>query len=275
MDPEDIVADPNTPDPALVADPAADPVLAADPADPPTPPAVTPEPPSKRVADNPLLSTLAELRARDAQRETEMAKLRQEAADARQLAERLAKGDKPDSTPLVAPRTPPAPDDAEIDRRAAQRVFERDVASVSATGAREFGAEWQKTINGLNAIGIDNNFLAQVIDVDREVAHAVLQDLGEDLERAARLVKLTPTQRIAEFTRMADAKTKKAEPAPPPPAPEPKAAPKAVVSKAPPPAPAITPRTMKPPGDWRYSDDDDTFHRGFDTMIKERPGMRR
>ena len=198
-DETDTPIDPATPDPGALADPPpADPALAADPADAPPPPV---EPPARRgVADNPLLGTLAELRARDAQRETEMTKLRQENADARALAERLSRGDVKDREipPEIIKRwdadrrAPPASDDAEVDRRAAERVFQRDVAAVSATGSREFGAEWQKTISGLNAVGIDNNFLAQVIDVDKEQAYAILHDLGQDLERAVHLAKLTP-----------------------------------------------------------------------------------
>ena len=73
---------------------------------------------------------------------------------------------------------------------------------------------------------------------------------------------------------MADAKSKKADP---PPAPDPKPAPVVArtVSRAPPPAPTVTPRTTRPEPDWRYSDDDDRWNRGFDENAKQRAQTRR
>jgi hypothetical protein len=234
--------------------------------------AVEPEPGKKpKRKDDPLVAEITKLRARVREGETIQETLRREAADARALAERLAKRDGGDG----APKSPPAPsqalDDAEVDRRAEHKLFLRDVAHMRQIGEEAFGkGDFDAVVQNLTAYGADNDeFIRQVMAVDRSNAHALLKEIAEDPARAIGLVNMNPTQRIAELTRMSIG-SKTAKVAPEAPA---KPASKAI-SAAPKPAPAIS-SSSSTAVDWRSDKaTDKEFDAGFDEMMKRRAARR-
>lgn len=252
--------------PAPVVEAVAEPVPAAEPE-----PAPAPKP---RVAD-PLINTITGLRSKNREMEAENERLRREAADAKALADRLSKGDK--TEPAPQPTRQPAPDDAEIDRRAEYKLFLRDVEGVRSRGMQEFGPQFNDTIRALGAVGADTDqFVQQVMAVDPEQAHLLLNSLAQDLGATAELVNMDPARRVAKLTRMAMAATAKTDPAPapaaiPPTAPSP---PAARTSRAPAPAPIITPSAAKTI-DWRDDKASDAeFSRGWDEHMKQRHARR-
>lgn len=257
-------------DPAKVAAPAA-PGLAPAPVvtDPAAPtadaaPAVEPaQPPKPQMVP---VTVVAELRGKARSLENELAQARREAADARALAERLTAGNKGTEPAASAPaavapavRTPapssaPSADD-DVNRRAEYLIFQRDVAAVRDAGMAQYGQQFVDTIRALAAYGADDDtFVSQALAVARGnnvPAHVLLHDLAQDGEKTVALVTMTPTQRIAELTRMAmaqaaakttDPKTADAKTAAPAAATELKPA----VSKAPAPKPALAPVAAAP-----------------------------
>jgi len=243
---------------------------------------VTPEPvaaesapapapaPKPRVAD-PLINTITGLRSKNRENETRIERLERENAEYRAITERLAKGDKVDPAPTPQPPRPPAPDDAEIDRRAEYKLFVRDVEGVRGRGYQQYGQQrFEDAIRALGAVGADNNeFVQQVMEVDPDNAHALLHDIAQDLSVANELVNMTPGKRVAKLTRMAMAASAKTDPVPAP-EPAPKAAAASKVSKAPAPAPAITPSAAKTV-DWRSDDASmEEFSRGWEDNMKAR-----
>lgn len=248
------------------------PVIAIEPqVEEPIEPAIEPEAKPAKKPPDPLISEITKLRARVRDEEAKTEQARKEAADARALADRLAKGDgtgealKP---PAPSPRTL---DDAEIDRRADYKLFLREVADMRQIGETSFGKdEFNGVVQSLAAYGADNDeFIRQVMAVDRGNAHGLLKDIAEDPARAIGLVNMNPTQRMAELTRMSIAtKTKTAEPKV-----DAKVTPRAI-STAPKPAPAISSSTSATP-DWRTDKaSDEDFTKGFNEMLKNRHARR-
>ena len=228
--------------------------------------------PAKKSVD-PLISEITKLRARLREEEGEKEKLRREATDARALADRLAKGEGADGKPNASQQPAQTLDDAEIDRRADYKLFLREVADMRQVGETAYGKdEFGGVVQSLSAYGADNDeFIRQVMAVDRSNAHAILHDLADDPARAIGLVNMNPTQRIAELTRMSIAS--KATRAPETAAPARTAAPKAI-SAAPKPAPAISASTTKQV-DWRSdAASEEEFTRGFQEMLKGRQARR-
>ena len=232
-----------------------------------------PEPEKKpKRKDEPLVAEITKLRARLRENETVAETLRREAADARALAERLAKGEGGDGTAKAAHAPSQSLDDAEVDRRADYKLFLRDVASMRQQGEEAFGkGEFDGVVQNLAAYGADNDeFIRQVMAVDRSNAHVMLKDLADDPARAIGLVNMNPTQRIAELTRMSiNSKAGKSVEL----APVAKVAPKAI-SAAPKPAPAIS-ASSSTTVDWRSDKaSDDEFTKGFNDMLKNRRARR-
>lgn len=147
-----------------------------------------------------------------------------------------------------AERTSPAPqptasDDAEIDRRAEHKLFVRDVDAMRQEGLKSYGAQFMEAIQALNAVGAANDdFVAQVLAVDKANAHSLINGLAHDLEKAASLVRMDPARRIAELTRMSMAQAAATPKTEAKPAPEPKPA----LSRAPAPKPSIAPLAAAP-----------------------------
>jgi hypothetical protein len=261
---------------AAAADAAADPQLPLD------------IPPTPTRSDKPFIDTITGLRAKTREIETENARLRQEAADARALAERLAKqngGTAPAPVTTPAPAIAPAPfsDDADVDRRADYKLFLRDVNAMRSSGFQQFGPSFGENIKALDAVGAaDDAFVSQVLAVDPANAHVLLHTLATDLEKTVSLVGMDPARRIAELTRLAmaatapktDATTTTVAP-PAPPAAAGKAPPaKSAVSRAPAPPPPVEPNTSKTI-DWRSDEaSDEEFTRGFNETMAKRVARR-
>lgn len=238
-------------DPPGDPDPAAEPVAPADPVAVDPEPAGDPEPapePEPKAAvprvSNPLIDTVTALRAKVREVETDAAQARREAQEARELLARQNAPKDPAAPPApAAPRSVASSLDEEVDRRAEHKLFVRDVGAVRDAAFKEFGTSFNESIRALGAYGADTDeFLSQVLAVDKPNAHHLLKAIADDPERAVSLVGMNPTARIAELTRMAMA----AAPAKtdPKPAADPKPAEpaKPAISRAPAPKPALTPR---------------------------------
>lgn len=258
----------DNPDPAAVPTDAAD-TSAVDAVETPVesgePPAS--EPPRKKAS--PLIAELTAQRARRREAEERAATAERKAADAQALLDRLTSRKEGEPAPAPTP-TPQAPDDAEVDRRAEYKLFLRDVEGLRSRGMAEFGADtFADTIKSLAAYGADNDgFVRAVMEVDRENAHKLLQEISQDEVRAIGLVNMTNTQRIAELTRMSIARqTKTAEPTK---GAEPKPAASSAISRAPRPAPAISASTSSESPRWSDKRSDKEFDKDFADWANKR-----
>jgi hypothetical protein len=245
--PDDVIAaDPvvDPVDPALVADPAAaapapaaDPIV-ADPAATPDP-APAPAPAHGNRGQTPWFQrTIAELRQEKREEKSAREAAEQRAADLAAIIERMQADPAAAATPKVAaPAAAPGTQDfaTAVKMQAAKDRLYEDTLAVRSAGEGAF-ADFGESLGILNAIGATNDdFVADVLAVDKAGAHKIFDKLAKDQEKAASLVGMDSRRRIAELTRMADAlKT----PEPKPAAPEPKPA---AISKAPAPAPRVSP----------------------------------
>lgn len=242
--------------PALAA---VDPPVAVDPPEPA--PAVDPAKPlPPKWAIDEITRERTARRTETAARESAEAKLR----DAEAMLERLQKGEK---TPAVASAraADPSPDRYNADVAAAasrQRMYE-DAEQVVSVGQRTF-KNFNESLNVLTALGVTNDdFVGDLIAVDKANAHVMVDKLAKDPERAVQISKMSPKARISELTRMAMSEE------------QPKVAavaervPKvAAVSKAPAPKPALDPAGANP-ADWMSDEaDDETFFQGFKRKYK-------
>ena len=251
-----------------------------------TPPAATadahqdaPEPKEPSSQANPWLKRLGEQTAKIRETEERLAAAERRAQEAEALAQRMQAAQQPQSTqqPSQGQQTPtlttPASDEtrrAEIQREAQRQRFIEDTVEVRNRGYAQFGGAWNETLNILNSLGATSDeFVADVMAVDKAAAHEIFATLSKDPEKLTNLTSMNSRQRIAEITRLTMAS--KASPAPTP-APAPK-----ITSKAPPPPPPIEPSSSKPkePGHWRTdAASDEEFHRGFDEMAVARSRRR-
>jgi hypothetical protein len=193
------------------------------------------------------------------------------AAEAEALAERLRAGnDSP--TRQEPPSTRQEPDrQAEIRREAAAMRLAEDSMEVRNRGIAEYGASFVESLGILQAVGaVTDDFVSDVLAVDKSNAHKIFDTIAKDPERAATLAAMSSRQRIAELTRMSVAQTTpKADPEPTQAATLPK-----FTSKAPAPPPRIEP-TASQVVDWRSDKaSDDEFTRGFEEMMKKRTARR-
>lgn len=274
VDPGNIV------DPAVMA--AADPALAADPPAPDpaleTPPAAQPN-----VADverRSFINQLTELRTRLRDTESEAAKQRREAQEARDLAERLARGDK-DAPAASAAKPAPRPGDPDWDTAVQQAAAsQRRVEAVTdaiAEGRRSIGNVFQDSLKALDAYYGDDalNIASAAVSIDKAKAHQILHTIGQDPDLAMRLGNMDPTQRIVELTRMsmAAAAPAKTDPKTLAAAATPAAAaatPPKKVSAAPPPPPPVEPSASKVV-DWRDDKASDSeFAKGWEENMANR-----
>lgn len=262
-----------TPPPAAADPPEPAPVVADPPAE-PSEPAPEPKEHGNKGQTPWFLKRIAEESAKreDAQRRADDADRR--AREALAMLERAQQGQQPPSDQRApAPRqADPGPDfqTAVRSEAAKQRLYE-DTVDVRNAGMRQFGASFHEALGTLTAIGAtQDDFVADVLAVDKANAHAILNKLAADPEMAANLVGMDSKRRIAELTRLSmNAPTAaKTEPAPKAPA-----APRQV-SKAPPPAPPVEPSASKIV-DWRADEaSDDEFDKGFNEMMEKRQARR-
>lgn len=226
-----------------------------------------------------IIDELTRLRADRREADGRIAAAERQASEFRELAERLAQG-KPEGSPApAAPRQEQArgsdPDLQVLVRReaAAQRLSEaRD--DIIRNGYKDFGGtKFDEAANILAAMNCTtDDFITDVLAVDRSNAHKTLASLASDPENAARLARMDSRSRIAELTRMTMAAPAAiAEAAP---AAGAKAPPKQV-SRAPAPAPSVEPSASKVV-DWRSDDVSDAeFSKAWDENQAKRFANRR
>jgi len=186
-------------------------------------------------------------KAQQAQARADAAERR--AAEAEALATRLqANGDA--AKPVADGQQPRATqdNDAAVLAKAEQLRFFEDTVEVKNRGLSEYGAAFTDTLNVLNAVGAaSNDFVADVMAVNKAEAHKIFKQIADNPEKAVMLASMSSRQRIAELTRMTiAAQTKEPDPAAAEAAKAAAAAaatgvPAARVSKAPAPAPRIDP----------------------------------
>jgi hypothetical protein len=255
------------PDPVIepVVEPVVDPVVVepvVDVLEPTVEVEAAPEP--KAPLPKWMLDRIAEAQRNEAtaRQATEVEKRR--ATEAEALAARLQKGE----TALV--QQPPQQADPVLVNQAAQKILmDQARQQIIKDGYAAFtGPRFDEMANILGAVGcVNDEFIADVLAVDRPNAHKTLAALAAEPETAARLASLDSRSRIAELTRITMAKAAVIEP------PAPKPAPK-VVSKAPPPPPVVEPSASKVI-DWRADEtSDEDFTRGFEETMKKRSGRR-
>lgn len=177
------------------------------------------------------------------------------AADAEAMLERLQNANRE-----IEP-TPPK--NTNIDdlvlARAAKLKLDDDRKALVSAGATAFGTEaFNEAAELAAAYGcVSDEFVRDVLAVDRSKAHEIYMELAKDPEKATSLANMDSRNRIAALTRMTMTTPAKVEPA------KPTLAPAKQISKAPAPPPPIEPSATKTVP-W-YSDDasDADFDKGF------------
>lgn len=161
------------------------------------------------------------------------------ANDLQAIIERLQVGQADPAAPAAAAQ-PPTDFNTAVQAEAARQRLYDDILIVKAAGLKDF-PDFNQSLGILTALGATNDdFVSDVLAVDKSSAHVILDKLAKDPEKAASLVTMDSRRRIAELTRMAVV-SNPAAPAPaaaPSVAPAPPAAP---VSRAPAPAPRVVP----------------------------------
>ena len=185
----------------------------------------------------------------------------QRAADFEQMIKRMQAGEKP---------APVAPARGEQDqerfqaavRQEAQHIrLKEDSTAVLNAGMAQF-PDFSDTLSILNSLRVTNDdFVMDLLAVDKTNAHVLLDKLAKNPERAAAFAKMDSRARTAELTRMAmvDQQPKtQTQQAGAPVTPKP-----AKVSAAPPPKPPINPVATNP-NDWMSDEvSDEQFYAGF------------
>ncbi len=274
MDPETIVLEqPQTAQEPAPAEPAI-PVAANEPE-----PVQEPAAPAADPAKKPwYIERLSHESARARQAEEARAAAERRAAEAEALARELQAragtanpnpGQAPAAQPPVQTRT--APDfETAVQREAAQRMMAQSRTDIINQGYATFGkARFDDTANILAAVGaVGDDFLSDVLAIDRANAHKTLAAIASDPENASRLAQMDSRTRIAELARMTFAAQPAA--AEPKPAPAPKQA-----SKAPAPAPSLTPAATRTVDGYDDKASDEEFTRQFNERMKARGARRR
>lgn len=246
MDPKNQTADPNaSSDPAVVADPnvgssAQEPGATENAGDPTKPHGNAGKTPWYMTRINEETNKRREL-------ENQAADAMRRANDAEALLSRLQQDDKAPAGEQQPKRQGPTQEQYanDIMREASRLRFYEDSAAVKTAGVAKFGASFSDMLNTLTAIGATtDDFVLDVLTVDKVNAHVILKTLADEPERAASLAGMNSRQRIAELTRMAMAEPQKGGRAAQD---EPTAR---AVSRAPAPKPIIQPSASANEGDW-------------------------
>jgi len=192
-------------------------------------------------------------RAREALAAREAAERR--AADAEALLARMQGGQKADGQQqqvTAQPQRQAVPQDQyqrDVIQQAERLNLYQNSNDVKQAGFSTFGAGFGDVLQTLTAVGAtSDDFVYDVISVDKANAHVLLEKLAQDPDVAVNLVNMHPRQRIAELTRMAMKEGKpganarqgggeqQAKPA--------------AISRAPAPKPAIEPSAPAGEADW-------------------------
>lgn len=181
----------------------------------------------------------------------------QRAKDLEAIIERMQANPTAVPPPGPAVRQPAKqPDDfsAAVKAQAAHDRFIEDTLGVRQAGITKF-PDFLESLRILEAVGVtsSDDFVADVLAVDKGTAHEIFDKLAKDPEKAASLVGMDSRRRIAELTRMADAPKPEPKPAvaeaPKPAAP--------AISRAPAPKPAVSPLAAAPDVDPTTPDGND------------------
>lgn len=214
------------PEPQPEPEPEPEPVVAE----------VKPEPSAPKQAPW-FQRVIAEVREEKRQERTAREAAEQRAADLQAIIERMQGGEKADPVAVKPPAAAPDFNSAVKAEAAKQRLYD-DTLAVRTAGETEF-KDFNESLQVLNAIGATNDdFVSDLLAVDKAGAHKLLDKLAKDPEKAASLVGMDSRRRIAELTRMADAPKTEVKPV--------AEAPKPAISKAPAPKPAISPLAAGP-----------------------------
>lgn len=259
-----------TPDPAAVADAAA--VAAAAAAAQGETPAAEPDPaaPPAPVKKPWYLDRISEESGKRQSAEERAAVAERRAQEAEAVAARLAAGKEPPAAP-TGERAAIQP---EAVRAEAEKLrFYEDTVDVKNRGLSEYGAAFTDTLAVLNAVGAaSNDFVADVMAVNKADAHKLFKQIADNPEKAVMLASMTSRQRIAELTRMTIAAPKPADPIVP--AAPAAAVPAARVSRAPEPAPRIDPNASKVVDGYSDEASDEEFTKKFNERMEKRSGRR-
>lgn len=235
-------------DPPAAADPAIDPPAEPAAVDPPVaadPPAPAPAAHGNKGQAPWFQRVIAEVREDKRQSDARAEAAERRAADLAAIVERMQAGGDlaaaaaAGAAPKPAARTAPPEQDfnAAVKAQAAKDRLYEDTMAVRQAGEGEF-ADFNQSLGVLTAIGAtSDDFVSDVLAVDKAGAHKIFDKLAKDPEKAATLVGLDSRRRIAELTRMADAPKTEVKPAAA--VIEPK--PAAIISRAPAPKPAANP----------------------------------
>lgn len=200
----------------------------------------------------PVKVMLERVGAKDAQ----LTAAERRAAEAEALVERLQNTNR--ETELTAPQKPANIDDLVAARATALRLRD-DRAAIIDAGNKKFGSEsFNEAAEIAAACGcVSDEFVSDILAVDRVNAHEIYMDLAKDPAKATSLAGMDSRNRIAALTRMTMTTPAKTE------LPKPSLAPTKQVSKAPAPPPPVDPSASKTVV-W-YSDDasDAEFDKGF------------
>jgi hypothetical protein len=155
----------------------------------------------KRISEITAARRAAEQRAAEAE-----ARLRDQEA----LIAQLRSGD-----PAAVTQTPVAPSreeferlvqaraDALVTQRASESTLNQRIAEVNAAGAKDFGEDYEKSVNNLNMAGIGGpDFLRVVTNVPNPEKLVTWLGKPENLNEAMRVATLDPVQMAIEMTKM-------------------------------------------------------------------------
>lgn len=249
--------EPAAPEPVI--EPAAAPAAASDPAPEPQP-APAPEPvadpppaaaaltpaPERVIPAKTFERVVAEVREDKRQATARAEAAERRASEYQAIIERLQSGNPDPAAPpaarpassAAAPAAGTQEFDSAVQAAAAKQRLYDDTLVVRATGQEKF-PDFNQSLGILTAIGATNDdFVSDVLAVDKSGAHIIFDKLAKDPEKAASLVTMDSRRRIAELTRMSVAPQNEPAPAAPA-APAASAAP--AVSRAPAPAPRLAP----------------------------------
>lgn len=224
----------------VVAEAIEEPVIEAQPEpelilETPAPEPIKAEPHDDKV----FRRVIAEVREEKRQERTLREAAEQRAADLQAILERMQNGEKPESVTRAGPIKAPETDfQAAVKAQVAMDRLYEDSSAVKSAGMSAF-PDFGESLAKLNDVNVmSNDFVADLLAVDKDGAHIIIDKLARNLEKATSLASMDSRRRIVELTRMAEAP--KAEP-------KPAEAPKpAAISKAPAPKPAISPLAAAP-----------------------------
>jgi hypothetical protein len=192
--------------------PAADPLAAPDAPAPATDPNITPDPAAAPASPEPTQDAAEPPKPKQGDRRFAHLTARAAADKARAddaerrlaAAEALLAAKTPDGDP--APRTTPT--DAEIDRRAAERVAQREFdgrrQSLIQQGMKELGPDaWTEKTDILGSLGATENPAFMQALVELPGAHKLVAKLADDADGLMALLAKSPVAMAAEMGRMA------------------------------------------------------------------------